>query len=241
MSKHKQVPNSLFLWDLLPTGMLAVHYCRGENATKSGCQGVGGSIWRLHISSYRLTDAFSLVRHSDRLAEETGRFSQVTGAGIDDPVVSTQVLLRWRRIGANPITRHTVCVVCLVHDACGAARAQDIPARFWRQRENDINGAPLTSSLDEAEFTHSCICPGTARPGRVGLCISPSAERTRPCRSSRLSRRPVPSRWCWSSLERTRSAVYSFCSSCTSFRVRSQHYHSFLQEKKTKTRQGMCA
>lgn len=75
-------------------------------------------------------DAFSLICHSDRSAEETGRSSQVTRAGVDDPVVSTQVLLRRRHLGANPITRHTICVICLVHDACGAAGAQDVTARF---------------------------------------------------------------------------------------------------------------
>lgn len=38
-------------------------------------------------------DAFPLVRHSDGSTEETGRSSQVTRAGVDDPVVSAQVLL----------------------------------------------------------------------------------------------------------------------------------------------------
>lgn len=54
----------------------------------------------------------------------------MTGAGIDDPVVSTQVLIRRRHLGANPITRHTIGVICLVHHACGAAGAQDVTARF---------------------------------------------------------------------------------------------------------------
>lgn len=75
-------------------------------------------------------DAFSLICHSNGSAEKTGSSSQVTRAGIDDPIVSTQVLLRRRHLGANPITRHTICVVCLVHDACGAAGAQDVTARF---------------------------------------------------------------------------------------------------------------
>lgn len=75
-------------------------------------------------------DAFSLISHSDGPAEETGSSSQVTRAGIDDPVVSTQVLLRRRHLGANPITRHTIRVICLVHDACGTAGAQDVTARF---------------------------------------------------------------------------------------------------------------
>lgn len=75
-------------------------------------------------------DAFSLIRHSNGSAEETGSSSQVTRARIDDPVVSTQVLLRRRHLGANPITRDTICVICLVHDACGAAGAQHVTARF---------------------------------------------------------------------------------------------------------------
>lgn len=75
-------------------------------------------------------DAFSLICHSNRFAEETRSSSQVTRAGIDDPVVSTQVLLGRRHLGANPITRDTICVICLVHDACGAAGAQDVTARF---------------------------------------------------------------------------------------------------------------
>lgn len=54
----------------------------------------------------------------------------MTRAGIDDPIVSTQVLLRRRHLGANPITRHTICVICLVHDARGAAGAQDVAARL---------------------------------------------------------------------------------------------------------------
>lgn len=83
-----------------------------------------------HVSGCRLTDAFSLICHSDGSAQETGCSSQVTGAGVGDAVVSTQVLLGRRHLGANPITRHTICVVCLVHDAGGAARAQDVTARF---------------------------------------------------------------------------------------------------------------
>lgn len=88
-----------------------------------------------HVSGCRLTDAFSLICHSNRSAEETGSSSQVTRARIDDPVVATQVLLRRRHLGANPITRDTICVICLVHDACGAAGAQHVTARFCRDKE----------------------------------------------------------------------------------------------------------
>lgn len=73
----------------------------------------------------------------------------MTRAGVSDAVVSTQVLLGRRHLGANPIARHAVRVVCLVHDACGAAGAQDVAARFWKDkgsrfkkkkdsRENDL-------------------------------------------------------------------------------------------------------
>lgn len=79
----------------------------------------------------RLTDALSLVRHADRSAQEAGGSSQVTRAGVGDAVVSAQVLLRRRHLRANPIARHAVRVVCLVHDARGAAGAQDVAARFW--------------------------------------------------------------------------------------------------------------
>lgn len=54
----------------------------------------------------------------------------MAGAGVDDPVVPTQVLLRRRHLWANSIARHTVGVICLVHDARGAAGAQDIAAGF---------------------------------------------------------------------------------------------------------------
>lgn len=84
----------------------------------------------LDVLTWLSLDAFSLIRDSDGPAEETGSSSQVTRAGIDDPVVSTQVLLRRRHLGANPITRHTICVICLVHDARGAAGAQDVTAGF---------------------------------------------------------------------------------------------------------------
>lgn len=42
----------------------------------------------------RLTDAFPLIGHSDRSAQETRRSPQVAGAAVGDPVVATQVLLR---------------------------------------------------------------------------------------------------------------------------------------------------
>lgn len=54
----------------------------------------GSKVSRSHMSTCRLTDAFPLIGHSDGSAEETGRSSQVTRARVDDPVVSTQVLLR---------------------------------------------------------------------------------------------------------------------------------------------------
>lgn len=85
------------------------------NLTRSGC---------------RLTDAFSVVRHPDGPAEQTGRLSQVARARIGDPVVSTQVQIRRGRGRANPITRHTVRVIRLVHDAVGGSGAQDLTARF---------------------------------------------------------------------------------------------------------------
>lgn len=103
---------------------------------KDCCSVSGTKVSRFHACSCRLTNAFALIRHSNRPAEETGSSSQVTRAGVDDPVVSTQVLLGRRHLGANPITRHTIRVICLVYDACGAAGAQDVTARFWR--DNNI-------------------------------------------------------------------------------------------------------
>lgn len=55
----------------------------------------------------------------------------MTRTGVGDAVVSTQVLLRGRHLRANPVARHAVRVICLVHDASGAAGAQDVAARFW--------------------------------------------------------------------------------------------------------------
>lgn len=149
----------------------------------------GSKVSRFHACSCRLTDAFSLICHSNRPAEETGSSSQVTRAGIDDPIVSTQVLLGRRRLGANPITGHTIRVVGLVYDACGAAGAQYVTARFWRNKDigrvvwkwhemqeiQESDGFFLARSafrnVVTVTFTYSCICPGTVRPDRDDLCI----------------------------------------------------------------------
>ena len=103
-----------------------------NNIQSQGLEALSGSkVSRSRVSRVcRLTDAFALIRHSDGSAQEAGGSSQVTRAGIDDPVVSTQVLVRRRHLGANPITRHTIRIICLVHDARGAAGAQDVTARF---------------------------------------------------------------------------------------------------------------
>lgn len=87
----------------------------------------------------RLTDAFSIVRHPDGPAEQAGGLSQVAGALIGDPIVSTQVQIRRCGRGANPITRHTVGVVGLVNHAVGGSRAQDLTARLWRQVHTCMN------------------------------------------------------------------------------------------------------
>lgn len=94
----------------------------------------------LHLtrSGRRLTNAFSVVRHPDGPAEQTGRLSQVARALIGDPIVSTQVQIRRCSRGANPITRHTVRVVRLVNHAVGGSRAQDLTARFWTRNKVHI-------------------------------------------------------------------------------------------------------
>lgn len=46
------------------------------------------------VASGGLTDALPFVGHANGAAQETGSSSQVAGAGVDDPVISTQVLLR---------------------------------------------------------------------------------------------------------------------------------------------------
>lgn len=194
-----KTPSSLECWQ-----KWAVNYCRAgqkENALKQFSVSVtaaplslslslsGSKVSRFHACSCRLTDAFSLICHSNRPAEETGSSSQVTRAGIDDPIVSTQVLLGRRRLGANPITRHTIRVVGLVYDACGAAGAQYVTARFWRNKDigrvvwkwhemqeiQESDGFFLARSafrnVVTVTFTYSCICPGTVRPDRDDLCI----------------------------------------------------------------------
>lgn len=60
----------------------------------------------------------------------------MAGAGVDDPVVPTQVLLRRSHLWADPITRHAVRVVCLVYDARGTAGAQDIAAGFCKSKNS---------------------------------------------------------------------------------------------------------
>lgn len=82
-----------------------------------------------------LTDAFALVGHPDGPAQQAGGPPQVTGAGVHDAVVAAQVLFRGRHLGADPITRHTIGVVGLVHHAGGAARAQHVSARFCMTEE----------------------------------------------------------------------------------------------------------
>lgn len=64
----------------------------------------------------------------------------MTRTGVRDAVVSTQVLLRRGHLRANPVARHAVRVICLVHDARGAARAQDVAARFWAKTKRGVGG-----------------------------------------------------------------------------------------------------
>ena len=87
------------------------------------------------VSTPLLTDAFALVRHADGSAQQTRGPSQVAGAGVGDAVVPAQVLVGRRHLGADAVTRHAVGVVRLVHHARGAARAQDVAARFCQRRE----------------------------------------------------------------------------------------------------------
>lgn len=90
---------------------------------------------RAELEALSLTDALPLVGHSDGPAQQTGRPPQVARAGVDDAVISAQVLLGRRHLRADPVARHAVRVVGLVHDARGAAGAQDVTARFWGNRE----------------------------------------------------------------------------------------------------------
>lgn len=88
----------------------------------------------LSVIDDTLTDALSLVRHADGSAQQAGGSPQVARAGVGDAVVPTQVLLRRRHLRANAVARHAVRVICLVHDARGAAGAQDVAARFWAKK-----------------------------------------------------------------------------------------------------------
>lgn len=84
-----------------------------------------------------LTDALPLVCNADRSAQEAGGSPQVTRTGIGDAIISAQVLLRGRHLRANPVARHAVGVICLVHDARGAAGAQDVAACFWAETKRE--------------------------------------------------------------------------------------------------------
>ena len=142
----------------------------------------------------RLTDAFALVRHSDGSAQEAGRSSQVTRAGIDDPVVShTGTDQATSPRGKSDYTSHNMHYLsgprrtwsCRGTGRHGTflSRQRNLeillkPARNprkWRtgcrgswqmQTRNLISGAELKEL-----FTYSCTFPGTARPGQGGLCI----------------------------------------------------------------------
>lgn len=83
----------------------------------------------------------------------------MTRAGVGDAVVSAQVVLRRRHLRANPIARHAVRVVCLVHDARGAAGAQDVAARFWqRQRGRE-------REKEKSRWLEQFLFPGSRRGG----------------------------------------------------------------------------
>lgn len=162
--------------DQLLWGMLAKTWML--NNCRAG-QDWNGTMGSRVVPSGGLTDAFPLVCHSNWPTKETGSSSQVAGAGVDDPVVPTQVLLRRSHLWADPITRHAVRVVCLVYDARGTAGAQDIAAGFWKSKNScgcDWNTQKginiwLMRGNGTLNVSYSCIFPGTVHPGQGVLCI----------------------------------------------------------------------
>lgn len=55
----------------------------------------------------------------------------MTGTGVGHPIISTKVLLRGGGLRANPVTRHTVGIICLVYDTSGAAWTENISAGLF--------------------------------------------------------------------------------------------------------------
>lgn len=52
----------------------------------------------------------------------------MAGTGVGHAVVAAEILLRGGGLGADPVTRHAVGVVGLVHHTRGAARTEDVSA-----------------------------------------------------------------------------------------------------------------
>lgn len=187
-------------------------------------------------------------------------------AGVDNPIVATEVLLGRRNLWADAVACHAVCVVGLVHHTSRTARTQDVTARLCEEEKqffsspfwpsfpkcpSDLLGhcnvyhfldlyfnnttcttAQVTCKMIFLEYlcsTYFCICLDTAPPGQDALCILILKGHIRLCTFSHPSRTPAPSRWCWSSLGRRRSAACSSCSFYISSQGRSQRYHTSLK------------
>lgn len=55
----------------------------------------------------------------------------MTGTGVGHSIIPTEILFRGGGLWANPVTCHTVGIICLVHHARGAAWTVNIPAGLF--------------------------------------------------------------------------------------------------------------
>lgn len=87
-----------------------------------------------HIDAPVLTNAFPFVCHADGPSQDARGSPQMTGAGINNAIVATQVLVRWLHLWTLVITGHTVGIVGLVHDTRRRARAAHSMTRLcgWK-------------------------------------------------------------------------------------------------------------
>lgn len=52
----------------------------------------------------------------------------MTGTGVGRSVIAAEILFRGGGLGADPVTRHTVGIIGLVHHTRGAAGTENVPA-----------------------------------------------------------------------------------------------------------------
>lgn len=80
-----------------------------------------------------LTYALALVGDPDRPSQNACGSSEVAGAGINNTIIPTQVLLRRGSLRTHAVAGDAVGVVDLVHHARGGAGTVDVLTRFCKR------------------------------------------------------------------------------------------------------------